>query len=235
MAENIANAINEHFLDKNTCTYDTGSQSSYALPLFLGIVPVHYRAQVLNNLIQKIVASDYHITTGEYGMRPLLNVLSETGHCDMVYKMLTNDTPPSYKHFLNLGKTSLPETWSGEYSQNHCILGHGDGWLYEYLAGIQNAGIAFDRIIIEPYFPEDIEWLSVELETPKGPVTEHWEQNEGLYSLTVTIPVNSTATIILPTEKILSGDTPANVTINIENHKTVLEVASGKYHFTFRK
>lgn len=231
LAEHIKEAINRQFFNAQTAVYDTGSQTAHALALYLGIVPSDYADKVLANLIENIKEHTYHITTGEYGMRPLLNVLSEHGYRDVVYRMLLNNTPPSYKYFIDLGKTSLPETWTGDWSQNHCVLGHGGGWLYEYLGGIRNDGTGFNKIIIEPYFPSDMNWLSVHLETPNGTVSSCWKKDNDTITLTVDIPVNSTAKIILP-----SG----NVSVNhVEpiciNDKTVLQVASGTYEIVLNE
>ena len=225
LAENIKKAIHAAFFHADTQTYDTGSQTANALPLYLKIAPENNRKELLQNLIRSIKANGYHITTGEYGMNPLLSVLSENGYCEVVYRMLLNSTPPSYKYFIDLGKTSLPESWTGDWSQNHCILGHGDGWLYEYLGGIRNDGIAFDKIIIEPYFPTDMKWLSVQLETTNGTVSSAWKRDNDIITLTVTIPVNATAKIILPANTVRINDYEYVSTGN----RAIMPVASGNY------
>ena len=101
LSDNIKKEINTEFFDAESHIYDTGSQTANALPLFLEIAPEEYKNYILNNLITNIEEHSYHITTGEYGMRPLLTVLSENGHRDIVYRMLLNDTPPSYKFFID--------------------------------------------------------------------------------------------------------------------------------------
>lgn len=230
LAEKIKKAIHKTFFHADTITYDTGSQTANALPLFLKIAPEGDRRELLQNIIRGVKANGYHFTTGEFGMNPLLSVLSENGYCELVYRMLLNNTPPSYKYFIDLSKTSLPETWTGDWSQNHCILGHGGGWLYEYLAGIRNDGIAFDKIIIDPYFPPDMKWLSVKLETPKGPVSLAWTRENEMITLKISIPVNSIAKIILPSNEVDVNSMEAFCT----EHKTILRAASGKYEITFR-
>ncbi len=74
--------------------------------------------------------------------------------------------------------TTLPESWSGKYSQNHAMLGAGDSFFFEHIAGIQNVGIAFDKVELNPYFPEAINTFSLKMKTPKEQINIHWERKD---------------------------------------------------------
>lgn len=241
LAQSIKDAVNSSFLDKTLMSYDTGAQTANAYPLFLDIVPEKYRDGVLENLVNNVIEHDYHLTTGEVGMRPLLNVLSDNGYKELAYRIVSADTAPGYEYFVKLGKTSLPEMWDGSASQNHCMLGHGEGWLYEYLVGIRNNGTAYDKIVIDPYIPIDIRSASGSVKTQYGQVQNSWCCNGGAVEMKTTVPVGSVAEIHIPTADISSITEDGSALsegngiekIYIKDNKTVITVLSGSYVFTF--
>lgn len=241
LAQNIKDAVNSSFLDEAAMSYDTGTQTANAYPLFLDIVPDEYRDGVLQSLVNDVIKHDYHLTTGETGMRPLLNVLSDNGYEELAYRMISADTEPGYKYFVKLGKTSLPEMWDGSSSQNHCILGHGDGWLYEYLAGIRNNGTAYDKIVIDPYIPIDIRNASGSVKTQYGEVHNSWKKNGKTVEMKTTVPVGSAAEVHIPTTDISRIRENGNAVsegdgikeIHTNDNETIITVLSGSYEFTF--
>ncbi len=67
-ARRIKTAFNEKFLDKNTNQYATGSQTSNAMALHLGLVPEERKEAVLKNLVDDImIDSEGHLSTGILG------------------------------------------------------------------------------------------------------------------------------------------------------------------------
>ena len=68
LAEEIRKAFNAEFLDEETGQYATGSQTSNALPLWLGMVPEEKRTVVARNLVEHIRnKTDGHLATGIIG------------------------------------------------------------------------------------------------------------------------------------------------------------------------
>lgn len=241
LAQKIKDAINSSYLDTASMSYDTDSQTANAYPLFLGIVPDEYRDGVLQNLVKNVIEHDYHLTTGETGMRPLLNVLSDNGYKELAYRIVSADTAPGYKYFVKLGKTSLPEMWDGTSSQNHCMLGHGDGWLYEYLIGIRNGGTAYNKAVIDPYIPMDLTHASGSVKTQKGTISSSWRKSGRDVVLETVVPVGSTAEIHIPVSDI-GAVTESGMALTEGNgiesivsdgDETIVTVRSGNYAFTF--
>ena len=50
----VKEAFNKEFFDPKTAQYGTGSQASYAMPLYAGLVDPQYKQAVLANLVKDI-------------------------------------------------------------------------------------------------------------------------------------------------------------------------------------
>lgn len=164
--EQIKNAVNKAYYHNGY--YDNNSQSANALALAYGLTD---EKSVFDSLLNAIKENDYRLTVGEVALKPLFDVLCGHGHTDAAYKIFKN----AYGGFAET-HTTLPESWSGKYSQNHAMLGTGDSFLFEHIAGIQNTGIAFDKVTINPYFPDDINRLSLTLTTKNGNISVEWHR-----------------------------------------------------------
>ena len=64
--------------------------------------------------------------------------MNDTGHQDLLYKLITSPEIPGYAWQLKQGNTSLAESWTAwrGASQNHFFLGQIVEWFYQDLAGI---------------------------------------------------------------------------------------------------
>ena len=85
LAQEVKEAFNKEFFNKETCQYGTGSQCSNALPLFLDMVLPEYRSSVLDNLVKDIKAHGNRLTTGDVGNRYLFQTLARNGLNDLMY------------------------------------------------------------------------------------------------------------------------------------------------------
>ena len=200
LEEEVRQAVQETFYHASTHSYDTGSQTANGMPLYLGLVPESERPGVLESLVNSIVSNGYHLTSGEVGLGPVLSALSQNGYSDVAYRMVTNRTQPSYYYLWSIGKTTLTEAWSGADSQNHCMLGMGEAWLYRYLGGLENTGVGYDTCKIAPYLPDDMGELEVSVGTPYGTLSNHWTRTGDTVIYQISVPVGSTATVILPVD-----------------------------------
>lgn len=166
LAGHIRDAVNETYYDPQTKSYGSGSQASNAMALYYGVNDPADQDAIVENLVQSVRDAGDHLTTGEIALKPLFLSLGENGANDVVYDMVSNKTNPSYWYFIEQGATSLPEFWDMSLSQNHCMMGHFQGWIYEQLAGIHNNGIAYQQIIIDSYFPDDLNFIDISTVTP---------------------------------------------------------------------
>ncbi len=235
----VRQAIQDTFYHPETHTYDTGSQTANGMPLYLGLVPESEQAGVLESLVHSIVNNGYHLSSGEVGLGPVLSALSQNGYSDVAYRMVTNTTQPGYYYLVSIGKTTLTEAWGGGDSQNHCMLGMGEAWLYRYLGGLENTGISYDTCNIAPYVPADLGELEASIETRYGRLTNHWVRTGDAVTYNISVPVGVTATVTLPvdgpdaiTESGLALAQAEGVSkISYADGAVTMEVVAGDYTF----
>ena len=72
------------------------------------------------------------------------------------------------------------------------------------LAGIKIApdAVAFEKIIIEPAFIDDLTFAKGSHISVNGLVSSEWQRQGSAIELKVTIPMNSKALIVLPDRKV---------------------------------
>lgn len=169
----VVTSFNRHFYKPDSCYYGTGSQTSNALPLFLGIAGDH-KQEVLANLIADIHAHGDRLTTGDVGNRYLFRVLADNGYNELLWKMLNHYETPGYGFQLQQGATTLTEQWDPRQgsSWNHFMMGQIDEWFFRSLAGIrQQPGThGMRHVIIDPQPVGDIRHVKATLQTLYGEV-----------------------------------------------------------------
>jgi alpha-L-rhamnosidase len=86
-------------------------------------------------------------------------------------------------------------------SYNHYAFGSVMAWVYRRAAGIDtdSTGPGFHHLMIEPHFDASLPALQVEYDSDYGTIVSDWKQSQ--HRFTITIPANTTATVILPTHK----------------------------------
>ena len=201
LAEKIKAAYNKEFYQPETKQYATGSQFSNAISVYLDLVPPADRQAVLENLIADIRAHGTRLTTGDVGNRYLFRVLADNGYEEVLYEMLNHYDAPGYGFQLAYGVTTLTEQWdpSKGNSWNHFMMGQLEEWLYAYLAGIQSANYSgFREIRFAPQVPGDMTYARGTHETLYGKISAGWQLRGKNWTYTVEVPVNCTATVVLP-------------------------------------
>ena len=169
------------------------------MPLYYGLVDDTVAQRVADRLAEKVISDGYKVKTGECGLKPVLMMLAAYGHNDIVWQMACQTDYPSYGYWVQQGCTSTPELWSMQYSQNHCMMDHIEEWFYNHLAGIQNIGLGYDHIRLQPYVPSNLDSLSASVKSTQGSVvSEFHRQTDGSVRFHFVVPPGSTATILLP-------------------------------------
>jgi alpha-L-rhamnosidase len=208
LAAQIKEAFHREFYDTKRGAYANGTQTANTLPLFLDLVPDDQRSRVMRSLTEDIVyRHNTHLTTGFIGVRYLFPLLTRAGRSDLAYELATQTTYPSWGYMIASGATTLWELWQNKTgpsmnSHNHPMFGSVGAWFYQALAGIKVGadGPGYRQIRIEPQIARDLAWASGTVETVRGTVSSAWSHFPGATSLEVTIPVNSQARIVIPTE-----------------------------------
>lgn len=251
LAENIKAAFNRELFDESTNQYDTGSQTSNAMALHLGLVPDGREGAVLENLVHDILVNHLgHLSTGIIGTNALEQALPEYGRADIMYAIATQTTFPSWGYQISRGATAVWETWdrNSHSSRNMKMFCSSEKFFYAHLAGISLAAPGFKRITIRPQVVGDLTYVRASLMTVRGLIKVRWQRSAEAFELRVTIPANTTAQVRLP--KLGRGDVAvtegrtlvwqdgkfvpqvAGISAGIETEDlVVLDVGSGSYSF----
>ncbi len=222
LAKNIKDSFNREFLNEATNQYATGSQTSNALPLYLGMVAEGREKVVAKNIVNDImITHNGHLSTGIIGTNALAQVLSRWGWANVMYQIATQTTFPSWGYEVLKGATTLWEAfeYSPHWSLNMKMFGSVEKFLYQDLAGISPASPGYKQITIKPHVLGDLTSISASIKTVRGMVSSSWEKTDDVLTLQVSIPVNSQAKVSMP--KMGLG----NVTVK-ESSKTIFQDGS---------
>ncbi|MEN3323119.1 glycoside hydrolase family 78 protein [Mariniflexile soesokkakense] len=245
LSERIKMAFNKKYLNTSTFSYANNTVTANVLPLAFGMVPEELKQKVFQNMVHEVeVTKQGHVSTGVVGIQFLMRTLTENGRGDLAYKLASNKTYPSWGYMVENGATTIWELWNGNTadpemnSQNHVmLLGDLLVWYYENMAGIKSNPDypGFKQIIMKPDFKAGLNYVNASYKSIHGLIKSHWKQNKSKLSWNITIPVNTSALVYLPTAN------ASKVKINkdrldksSENYKTeedrlVLELKSGTY------
>lgn len=205
LADEVKKAFNTKFFNNQTKIYSTGSQTAMAMPLCVGLVNESDRKEVFSNLVNSISNSGKSLTAGDIGFHFLVKALEEGGGSQLLFDMNFRNDVPGYGFQLKKGATALTESWPAleEVSNNHLMLGHIMEWFYTGLGGVKQEenSVAFQNIIIRPEIVGDITWVKSNYQSPFGLIKSEWKKENNFIEMKVVIPVNTSATIYLPTSK----------------------------------
>ncbi len=246
-AAEVRKAFNTAFYDSHKKRYDKNSQTANAMPLAVGLAEEKERDGVTLNLLIALDKGKYHVTAGDVGFSYLVRALTETDQGDPLYKMVCQTDGPGYAYQVDHGATSLTEAWDTNpaSSQNHCMLGHVEGWFYRGLAGIRadETVPGFRHFILRPQMPVGLDWAKAHYDSIRGPISSEWHVEKDAVTWAVQIPPNTTATIYLPTDKVdgitedgkALTDAKGIEKVRTEPRCVALEAASGSYQFRWTK
>lgn len=239
-AQGIKLVFNDTFFNKQTKVYATGSQTSMAMPLAVGLVEDKYKEAVFKNLVDSINATGKKLTAGDVGFHFLVQALHEGGASQLLYDMNFRDDVPGYGFQLKKGATALTESWQAleVVSNNHLMLGHIMEWFYGGLAGIRQSenSVAWRAIVIQPETVGDITYVKGSYESLYGTIVSEWKKEGGVFTLNVTIPANTKATIYIPGaagKQVMENGSAVKVK-NYKKGAAVVEVGAGEYKFVVR-
>jgi len=250
--EQIKTAFNQRYVGADG-QIQGGTQCGYCMALKFNLLPDDLRAKAGQLLEDDVKAHQDHLTTGFIGVSYLLPSLCSENKIDTAYHVFLQDTFPSWLFSVKHGATTIWERWDGwtpekgfqspsMNSFNHYSLGSCGEWMFDTVAGI---GVdpdqpGFKHIIICPRPGGGLTHAEGSFDSIHGKVSTKWVLENGKFSLDVTIPINTTATVELPTANISSiQESGRNVTNSPEFKSTLggdgmaqLQIGSGDYKFT---
>ena len=199
--------LNEYVTPGGLVSSDT--QTAYVLALYFDMLPERLRQQAADRLAANVKDYGYHITTGFLGTPHICEVLSEWGYSDVAYKLLLQETCPSWIYPVKLGATTIWERWNsikpdgtivgGMNSFNHYSYGSIGDWLYRYAAGIRETSPGYKTFVIDPHPGGGFKFMEAYTRTPYGKIRVKWEADaDKIRAIEFTIPVGTTATVRCP-------------------------------------
>jgi alpha-L-rhamnosidase len=231
----------------------SGTQTAYVLGLHMGLVPDDLREAATGFLVEAIRRTDWHLTTGFVGVGYILPVLSSTGHTDVAYRLLEQESAPSWRYMVDHGATTIWERWDGWTAEhgfqspwmnsfNHYALGSVGEWLYRFVLGIdQEPGTAgFGQLLLRPQPGGRLAWARGSYRSVRGLVGTSWKRADGQFTFRAEIPPNVTATVHIPSDNAIRvHDADGNPPLSIRSfpgapdvQEATFQVGSGIHEFS---
>lgn len=230
LSQTIKENFNSVFYDPLTNHYWQGKQGADVFALGFGLVPDDKREKVFAAMLKHLESLNYHFDTGIFGTPLLLKVLTENGRVDIAYRLMDQRDFPGYSYLMDDKNSTLWETWDGGGDPGGCghchpMFGSVVAWFYNSLAGINpdkyNPGMKHFYIAPKPTL--GLNYCKASYISLYGEIVSDWEiDKEGNFKLTVNVPANTSATVILPE---WAG----------KPMEKIVDVQSGTSHFTVSK
>ncbi len=243
-AEAVATAIHGEFFHPDSQSYANGTQLYEAMPLLVGATPHELRFPVMKRLEKEIDNKQGHIDTGIHGTYYLLKQLLAENRNDLIYQMVVQRAYPGWGYMLDHGATTLWEQWDGKNSLLHSSFVSVGSWFLEGLAGIRldPAQPGYKHFVIQPGVVGDLTWANGEIDSPYGPIESAWKLSDGWLTLTVDVPANASATVMLMTDgssSVTEGGRPADQSPGVHfgrigGRGVAYDIDSGHYVFRAR-
>jgi alpha-L-rhamnosidase len=221
LADSVRQAWRTAFVKADGRRIGRDLQDDYVRAIAFDLLTVDERQNASARLVELIEGAGFHLGTGFLSTPMLLSALVDTGHEDVAFRLLLQDTAPSWLFEVEQGATTIWETWQGydkhgraKESHNHYALGSVAGWMREQLAGITPIAPGYEHIGFRPVVGGSLTFVESSVETPYGLASIRWDVSEADGRVEVTVPAGSRATVTLPDE-------------------TIHEVGSGKWTFSW--
>jgi alpha-L-rhamnosidase len=231
------------------------TQTAYLLALAFGLIPDGEREKAAERLVENIRNLDWHLSTGFIGISHLNPELTLSGHADVAYKLLLQETYPSWLYPVKHGATTIWERWNGwthedgffnpqMNSFNHYSLGSVGEWLFRHVAGIEldPAVNGFKKFVLHPWLPRaetGLTFARARYETAHGEIVSDWRRNGDVLTWKIRVPANTTARAWVPSVEggvvKESGGAVEKAdgvrVIGRERKSLVVDLAAGEYGF----
>ncbi|WP_315110046.1 family 78 glycoside hydrolase catalytic domain [Clostridium intestinale] len=202
-ANDVKNVIIDIYKNEDG-SYSDRSQTSYAFALFFDLDDEP--TKLAKEFTDKIIANNYYITCGIFGMFMTYEVLMRYDYQNIIYRWLNKKDENSFYSMLKGGQNVLSEHVHGNWSEgsdNHAMYSSYIQWFYEGLGGINISQDAFgaDKVFIKPYFEEEIDFVKCKYSSIKGDIISNWSRNKKCISLQVKTPKNMKSSLLILDKK----------------------------------
>jgi alpha-L-rhamnosidase len=200
---------------KQIVTNPVTTQTTYLMPLAFNMFEANDEKVAVAKLLKLLEQSDHHLRTGFLGTPMLAPVLQKFGHSEVMYDILFKETYPSWFYSINNGATTTWERWNSYSledgfnkanmnSLNHYAYGAVASWFYRGMLGVEQTQPGFKHFKVEPQFTTKLSEVSGSHPTPQGEIAVSWSVKEQQLSMSLTVPKNTEASLVLPNIKNIS-------------------------------
>jgi alpha-L-rhamnosidase len=210
LAASIRRAFVENFVSSDGKVLGD-TQAGYAMALQLDLIPENLRTKAAAHMAESVKACDCRMSTGIHTTIWLMNQLCNYGYDDLAYRLLTSRRFPSWFYSIDQGATTIRERWDGYVagrgfqnpgmnSFNHVALGAVGEWMYSHILGIRldENSAGYRHFYIKPQPGQQLDWAKGSYHSIAGTIEVSWTRRNRQFTLNVTVPVNTEATVILP-------------------------------------
>ncbi|KAI1103493.1 glycoside hydrolase family 78 protein [Jackrogersella minutella] len=189
------------------------TQTGLTLPLYFELFQDDDEAGAAASRLQEIIAAnDYLVGTGFAGTHLLGLALTKYNLTDTFYRMLLQTTLPSWLFAITMGATTTWERWDSlqadgslnpgdMLSFNHYAVGSVGRWIYQVIGGLAPVTPGWKTAKINVIPGGNITWAKTSFLSPYGKFSTDWKVNETGFHMTLEIPPNANADVILPGTK----------------------------------
>ena len=165
--------------------------------------------------MEAIRAADDHMDLGVLGGRVIFHVLTEFGHADLAFKMITREDFPSFGNWLARGATTLWEDFYPDRvsSMNHHFWGDISAWFIKRIAGIclNPNHNNVNEVSLAPHFITALNEASGYHIAPAGKIAVSWHREGEDVLLDIEVPADMVATLTLEPAYALENGTCSGV------------------------
>ena len=207
LAGRLRAAFNDHYVDHGRIASDC--TTVYALAIAFGLLDPADQAAAGERLAQLTEEAGYRISTGFAGTPFIADALTMTGHLDEAYKLLLEESCPSWLYPVTMGATTVWERWDsmlpdgtinpGEMTSfNHYALGAVADWMHRVVGGISALTPGYADVLIAPQPGGNLTDVATSLDTRHGHVAVHWSISGDTLTVQTDIPEGVGGILRLP-------------------------------------
>ena len=180
---------------------DTDRQARLVRPLAFDLLNEQQKEYARKRLVQALENYGWRLGTGFLSTPLILEVLASYD-LDAAYRLLENEEMPGWLFMPKNGATTIWESWEGTQAQggiaslNHYSKGAVCEWLFKTMCGLRIDGE--NHFVLAPKPGGSLTHAKAVYYSIYGTVECGWEKTEEGYLSRISIPANTTATLVLP-------------------------------------
>ncbi|MBB6637148.1 glycoside hydrolase family 78 protein [Cohnella thailandensis] len=237
----IKRVYNTYFIQEDGTILD-GRQAPNVRTLAFDLAEEEKKQAVADRLAQMVIEQEYRLNTGFLSTPFILHALADSGYEEIAYRLLEQESCPSWLYAVRMGATTIWESWRGikpdgelAGSLNHYSYGAACDFLFAGAAGIRPEWDrpGFKHFVLKPIVGGTLTHASATYESLYGTIKSSWEKTGQGVAYRFEVPANTTATIMLPGEpEDLKKGLEEFPDVRYEDGRIAFTAGSGSYQFT---